>query len=131
LINGFISISTPNPTVPTQVISAQPSTTTTLAEAEFVTLAFSTPTSAFSAMPGAIVPTQAITVSGGTSTTLAEPKSVLLAFSTPTSASQTMPSAIIPTQQIKTVLTYAKTDGVPIVTGNVVAATVTQTWYMG
>jgi hypothetical protein len=82
-------------------------------------------------MPGVIVPTQAITVSGGTSTTLAEPKSVLLAFSTPTSPATTMPSAIIPSQQIKTVLTYAKTDGVPIVTGNVVAATVTQTWYMG
>ena len=100
--------------IPTQSLTVTDPLGTVFAESQFTTLSFSVPSITDA------IPTQVLLISGGTSTVLAEPVSVLLAVAVPTITDA------IPSQVIKTVATYALTDGVPIVTG--AAVTNQQYW---
>jgi hypothetical protein len=93
--------------IPTQSLLVTDPLGTVFVESQFTTLSFAVPTQLTYANT-----TQSLLISGGSSTTLAEPASVLLSVAVPTAV-----ATVTPTQAITPVITYAATDGVPIVAG--------------
>ena len=126
LINGFVSLSAEFGFGPIQYVSTVDSTNTTLTESASVPLS-----SNVSAVVGdgfSDLTKQTLSIISG-NITVAESASILVAATTQRvlsdGYSNLANTAVIPS------MTYAYSDGIPVIVSNAAPASSTQTWYMG